>query len=381
MRCLTGDEQWTCGNFVLTDCGAAGGSARPQWLSDDEIAVLASSRGAAQVWLVSGASRAQALTPEAASVIEFAVLEEKRVAYCASDPVTPPELYLAEAGAVRRLTRETKPWCAQLDASPPTRFTVKGPAAEIDAWHLQGRGPQPRPAVLQIHGGPHFADGNAFVFEFALLAAAGFDVVYCNPRGSQSYGEGFAAAIQGDWGRPAFEDCMAALDAALARFPIDPQRLGIAGGSYGGYLTGFAIGHTTRFAAAIAMRPATNLASLWGTSEVGRMIAEDLGGRPCDVPDVYRRDSVLTYADAIRTPLLIIHSDADHRTPAEQSEQLFTALRQRGATVEVLRFLKCDHNLSRTGPPQQRVERLEEIVEWFERFLSDGDQRRPPARD
>ena len=99
------------------------------------------------------------------------------------------------------------------------------------------------------------------------------------------------------------------------------------------------------------------------------MLADDFGGRPQDVPEVYERDSVLTYADAIETPLLIIHSENDYRTPTEQSEQLFTALRQRGATVEVLRFLKADHNLSRSGSPQQRVARLEAILEWFTRYL------------
>ncbi len=371
VQCLTEEVEWTCGNFVLSDVAAAGGIARPVWASPDEIAVLASSRGAAQVVMVSGRSNA-AMTPVTASVTDFAVLDSRSVVYCASSISEPPEMYLARGSEVVRLTHESDAWCAAIDVAPTTPFRVKGAAGDIDAWHLEGRGPAPRPCVLQIHGGPHFAYGNAYVFEFVLLAASGFDVVYCNPRGSQTYGEGFAAAIKGDWGQPAFDDCMAVLDAALTRFPIAALRLGVAGGSYGGYLTGFAIGHTTRFAAAVAMRPASNLVSLWGTSEVGRMLAEDFGGRPFDVPAVYARDSVLTYADAIETPLLIINSENDYRTPAEQSEQLFTALRERGATVEMLRFIKCDHNLSRNGPPKQRVARLAAIVEWFERFLGEN---------
>ncbi len=373
LKCLTTDEEWTCGNFVLSDVGVSGGIVPPVWLTLHDIAVLASSRGVAQVFRVSAGSRGIALTSATMAVTDFAVADGPSVVYCASSLATPPELYLASGADVRRLTHESQAWCAAIDVKPATAFQVKGPAGAIDAWHLQGAGPGRHPCVLQIHGGPHFAYGDAYVFEFVLLAAAGFDVVYCNPRGSQTYGETFAGAIKGDWGRPAFDDCMAVLDAALATFSIDPLRLGVAGGSYGGYLTGFAIGHTTRFAAAVAMRPASNLASLWGTSEVGRMLAEDFGGRPLDVPAVYHRDSVLTYADAIETPLLIIHSENDYRTPAEQSEQLFTALRERGATVEVLRFLKCDHNLSRSGPPQQRVARLGAIVEWFERFL--GEKR------
>ena len=368
--CLTPTEEWTCGNFILTDVGAVGGVARPVWVSADEIAVLGSNRGAAIVYRVNGNSRAKALTPSTVSVTEFDCIDRTTLVYCASDLVTPSELYLARANDLVRLTRETETWCSAIDIEPATHFHVSALGGDIDSWHLKGTAPNPRPCVLQIHGGPHFAYGYAYVFEFVLLAAAGFDVVYCNPRGSQTYGEAFAAAIKGDWGRPAFDDCMAVLDAAIERFRLDPKRLGIAGGSYGGYLTGFTIGQTTRFAAAIAMRPASNLTSLWGTSEVGRMLAEDFGGRPYDLPEVYERDSVLTYADEIETPLLIIHGENDYRTPTEQSEQLFTALRERRATVEVLRFLRADHNLSRTGPPQQRVARLEAIVEWFTRYLA-----------
>jgi len=367
--CLTPTEDWTCGDFILTDVGAIGGIARPLWVSTDEIAVLGSHRGAAIVYRVDGNGRAEPLTPASMSVTEFDCLDRARVVYCASDSVTPGELYLANGNNVSQLTHETQTWRETINVGPATRFTVTTPGGDIDAWHLASHAPNPQPCILQIHGGPHFAYGNAYVFEFALLAAAGFDVVYCNPRGSQTYGEAFAASIKGDWARPAFTDCMSVLDAAIERFGLDPQRLGIAGGSYGGYLAGFSIAHSTRFAAAIAMRPASNLTSLWGTSEVGRMLAQDFGGRPLDIPDVYERDSVLTYADAIETPLLIIHSENDYRTPTEQSEQLFAALRQRGAAVEVMRFLGTDHNLSRSGPPRQRVARLEAILEWFTRYL------------
>jgi dipeptidyl aminopeptidase/acylaminoacyl peptidase len=367
-RCLTRESEMTCANFVLTDVGVSGGATSPAWVSGRDIAVLASHRGAARVWRIREGSPEVPLTPASMSVTSFAMLDADTIVYCASDPASPPELYVARGGDARRLTTETQSWSAKLPGAP-TQFRVASAGVQIDAWHLQGIGPAPRPCVLQIHGGPHFAYGSGFVFEFIVLAAAGYDVVYCNPRGSQTYGEPFAAAIKGDWGRPAFDDCMAVLDRALESFAIDRERLGVAGGSYGGYLTAWTIAHSSRFAAAIAMRPATNLVSLWGTSEVGRMLAEDFGGRPADALPVYLRDSVLTHADKISTPLLIIHSENDYRTPTEQSEQLFSALRQRGATVEVMRVLRADHNLSRNGPPRQRVARLEAIIEWFDRFL------------
>jgi dipeptidyl aminopeptidase/acylaminoacyl peptidase len=378
ISCLTGDEEWTCGNFVLTDSGAVGGLLPPCWLSDKELAVVGSSHGAARVFRISAGSRAVPITPATSSVTQFAMLDRETAVCCALGQSSPPEIYAARGGVeARRLTNEAATWFAGIGLAEPKPFRVAGKDGPIDAWYLAGDGPRPRASILQIHGGPHFAYGHALIFEFLLLAAAGFDVVFCNPRGSQSYGEDFASAIKGDWAAPAYDDCMAALDQAIDQFGTDAQRVGVAGGSYGGYLTLWTIAHTSRFSAAIAMRPAGNLTSLWGTSEVGRMLAEDFGGRPADVPEIYRRDSPLTYADAIATPLLIIGGENDYRTPIEQSEQVFTALRQRGATVEIMRFLQADHNLSRNGAPRQRVANLEAIVAWFDRFLKPSTSLQP----
>jgi len=368
--CWTPHEEWTCGNFILTDVGAAGSLVAPVWVSDGDVAVLGSCRGAAQVFRVSTDKSAVALTPATMSVTHFADLGSDAIVHCSSNQATPPELYVSREGNdAMRLTRETEGWCSRSSVAPATHLTVASAGREIDAWHQSGIGPTPRPCILYIHGGPHFAYGHAYVFHFIALAAAGYDVVYCNPRGSQSYGEGFAMAIAGNWAQLAFDDCMAALDVALGRFPIDHSRLGVAGGSYGGYLTAWTVAHTNRFAAAVALRPATNLVSLWGTSEVGRMLAEDFGGSPFEVPQVYANDSPLTHAGTIATPLLIIFGERDYRTPAEQAEQLLTALLERGVTVEGLLFLNADHNLSRGGLPRQRIAHEEAILEWFDRFL------------
>lgn len=368
--CWTPQEDWTCGNFVLTDVGTAGSLLPPAWLDDRTLAVLGSSRGSARVFRVRSGAPAEALTPGTISISHFAYRENDTIVYCASDQTTPPELYAqTRADIARRLTRDTEPWCARMPAVKPRHDSVRSGDETIDAWHLTGVGTAPRPCILAIHGGPHFAYGYGFVYHFIELAAAGFDVVFCNPRGSQSYGERFAQAISRNWGEPAFQDCMAALDAAIARGGIDTARLGVTGGSYGGYLTIWTVAHTDRFAAAVALRPATNLQSLWGTSEVGRMLAEDFGGSPTDAPDVYERDSPITHAAAIRTPLLVVYGGQDYRTPAEQSEQMLAALLTRGATVEGLSFPNADHNLSRLGPPRQRIAHEEAILEWFERFL------------
>lgn len=369
-RCLTTGAAWTCGDYTATDTGGAGLPSAPQWCEDGSIALLGTHRGATRVFVVGPDQEVRDATGDALCVTYFSATAGGELMCCASDPATPPELYaIPAAGATRRLTFETKEWCEQAGMKRAERLDVKGPAGPVDAWRLRGDGAAPRPGVLQIHGGPHFAYGAAFFFEFQLLAAAGYDVVYCNPRGSQGYGEAFAAAIVGDWAAPALEDCLASLDAALASGGIAPQRLGVAGGSYGGYMTAWTVGHTDRFAAAVVMRAAIHLESLYGTSEVGRMLEVELGGTPSQIPDVYRRCSPLTYADAVKTPVLLTHGERDYRCPIEQAEQFFTALIQRGTTVEFMRFTEVDHGLSRGGPPRQRVARLEAIVDWFDRYL------------
>ena len=367
-RCLTAAEDWVCGNPVLNDLESTGGVSAPVVLSDGSALVLGASHGSTGVYRV-GAGGAERLTPRSHTISEFSA--ERRLAAIASDTATPNEVYTAalDGSGWRRVTHETDAWCKGKRLAPAVRFVAKARSGAIDGWHLRASGDGLRPLVLQIHGGPHAAYGDAFFFEFQLLADAGFDVVFCNPRGSQSYGDAFATAIAGDWAKPAFDDCMDALDAALPTGGIDTKRLGVAGGSYGGYLTSWVVGHSERFKAAIAMRPATDLASLWGTSEVGRMLESELGSKPSENEELYRRCSPLTYADRITAPLLLIHAENDYRCPIEQSEQLFTALKRRGADVELLRFSDADHGLSRAGPPRLRVARLTAIVDWFKRKL------------
>lgn len=369
-RCLTAGEEWVCGNPVLNDLEATGGVSAPVILNDGSALVLGASHGSTGVYRVGTDGASERLTPRSHTIGEFSA-DGGRLAAVASDTSTPNEVYsaLLDGSRWRRVTHETDAWRAGKRLGTAERFVAKVRSGPIDVWHLRGAGDGPRPLVLEIHGGPHAAYGDAFFFEFHLLADAGFDVVYCNPRGSQTYGDAFATAITGDWAAPAFDDCMDALDAALADGGIDTKRLGVAGGSYGGYMTAWVLGHSERFKAAIAMRPATDLASLWGTSEVGRMLESELGCMPSENEEVYRRQSPLTYAARISAPLLLIHAENDYRCPIEQSEQLFTVLKRRGADVELLRFSDADHGLSRAGPPRLRVARLAAIADWFKRKL------------
>jgi dipeptidyl aminopeptidase/acylaminoacyl peptidase len=223
--------------------------------------------------------------------------------------------------------------------------------------------------VLEIHGGPTVMYGYVFFFEFQLLATNGFAVISSNPRGSMGYGEEFAAAIRGDWGNLDYTDVMAAVDEALRQGSLDPDRLGVAGGSYGGYMTNWIVTQNNRFKAAVSMRGISNLYSFFGTSDGGYLHADDYGAPPWKIPQIYLQQSPITYAANVRTPLLIIHSDRDYRVPIEQGEQFYTALKFLQRNVRMLRFITETHELSREGKPWHRVIRLDHILRWFQEHL------------
>ncbi|HET6946257.1 MAG TPA: S9 family peptidase [bacterium] len=300
-----------------------------------------------------------------------------------SDPVTPGDLWTVrlEGGSLReqRLTSVNAGLLDGIALSVPERFTYEG----ADGWPIEGwvmrpagfRAGERYPTVLQIHGGPHGAYGEAFFHEFQVLAAEGFALVFTNPRGSQGYGQRFTAATHHDWGGKDYEDIMRGLDAAIARYPfIDPARLGVAGGSYGGFMTNWVVGHTDRFKAAVTMRSISNHLSQWGTSDLAFMKGFwEFPGDPWEAPTWYWERSPLAYVTKITTPLLILHSEMDLRCPIPEGEQLFAALKKLRREVVFVRFPNESHDLSRIGKPAHRLERLRWIVKWF------ADHLRQPA--
>lgn len=253
----------------------------------------------------------------------------------------------------------------------PRRFTFVGEPSgpPLDGFLLVPDGPGPHPLALEIHGGPMAMYAPVFFFEFQLLVAAGIGVVFTNPHGSRGYGEEFCAAIRGRWGHQDFHDVMAGLDAALTMDRFDPERLAVLGGSYGGFMTNWAIGHSDRFRAAVTMRSVVNELSFFGTSDVGFLDDWEWGGVPWRDPMRYLAESPWSAVDAIHTPLLILHSEEDYRCPISQAEELFTALKWLGREVEFVRFPGESHELSRSGKPWHRVYRLELIRQWLVRHL------------
>lgn len=225
------------------------------------------------------------------------------------------------------------------------------------------------PAIIEIHGGPRAQYGRVFFHEMQYLAASGYVVMFTNPRGSQGYGRDFADAITAKWGTVDFHDLMAAADLLEKQSFVDKKRIGVTGGSYGGYLTNIAIGKTQRFKAAVTQRSVVDLHSFVGSSDIGYLDNYEFGGYAWENPEGYKAMNPLTYVENMHTPLLISHSENDYRCPIEQAEQLFAQLKIRGRTVEFIRFPEEFHGLSRGGRPDRRVIRLEAIRNWFDRYL------------
>jgi dipeptidyl aminopeptidase/acylaminoacyl peptidase len=378
-RRLTDDFVPTCADTCIDDMRAGHGPSRPIWSPDGQrIYFLASYRGSTSVFAAPrDGSEPELVTQGNSHVYAFSADAPGRtLALGISDEVTPGDLAVQPLDASgesqpRRLTELNADLFAQVSLARPEEFTFRS----ADDWSLQGWVMRPAraepeqdiPAVLQIHGGPHSMYGYSFFFEFQLLAARGYAVVYSNPRGSTGYGRVFSDAVTNDWGGKDYEDIMAGLDAAIARGGIDPERLAVAGGSYGGYMTNWVVGHTDRFKAAVTMRCLSNFASFFGTSDIGwDFTVDQLDATPWDNPDKLLHHSPIKYVANIHTPLLILHSDNDLRCPIGEGEQLFTALQYLGREVKLVRFEGQTHDLSRNGHPRSRVVRLQHIVRWLE---------------
>jgi dipeptidyl aminopeptidase/acylaminoacyl peptidase len=274
-----------------------------------------------------------------------------------------------------------------IDLREPQERHVTVDGRDIQGWVIPAGGATagpaadgPRPLVTEIHGGPHTLYGWSPVLEFQILAAAGIGVHYSNPRGSEGYGREFNEANLRDWGPGPMRDVIGGIDALVADGLADPERLGVTGGSYGGYLTNWIVAHDQRFRAAITCRSVSDMTMLFLTGDIsgGDWAKLEFGVTPWDDPAYYREISPITYADRIRTPLLIQHSERDLRTTVGQAEALFTVLRSKKRPVRLMRVPEESHELTRSGTPYRRAENLVQVLDWFRHYLVDGKRGLPP---
>jgi dipeptidyl aminopeptidase/acylaminoacyl peptidase len=225
--------------------------------------------------------------------------------------------------------------------------------------------------ILHIHGGPRGAYGNSMNHEFQVLAAQGWAVMYINPWGSGGYYEAFQAGLPGNYHEQDYDDLMKAVDVVIENNKwVDKKKLGVTGGSYGGVMTNWIITQTDRFAAAVTLRSISNWMSFYGVSDIGWTFGKtEIGGDWWDMLDTFMEKSPITHVKNVKTPTMIIHSEEDYRCPMEQGEQLFTALKVLGVETEFIRFPGESHELSRSGKPKHRAERLEHMVRWFKKYF------------
>jgi dipeptidyl aminopeptidase/acylaminoacyl peptidase len=309
----------------------------------------------------------------------------RTIAYLANDFKHLDNLYVTglDGKNERRLTNLNEALWKQVHLADVERFTYKSADDwDVDAFFVKPVGWQAGrkyPLILSIHGGPAGQYGVDWYQEFQVYAAKGYAVLFTNPRGSTGYGQKFERGIAGEWGGKDYLDVMNGLDAAVKKYPwIDQGRMGVTGGSYGGYLTNWIVSHTDRFKAAVTLRSLSNFISDDGTRDGAYGHAPDFGGDIFQKYELYWDRSPLKYAQNVKTPTLILHSDNDFRVPIEQGEQWFRALKHFGVTTEIVFFPRENHNLTRAGEPKHLVESLNWQLYWFDRFLNGNKGAVPP---
>jgi dipeptidyl aminopeptidase/acylaminoacyl peptidase len=375
-----------------------GGIGRPGWMADGRWVVFAAPvEGAFELWRVEvDGRRVERLTRGRHYLGRHAMADlprgGARVAVAMTTGTQAPEVAVGDVPAGRLAGGASIELRAVSDLMAG-RWADVGFVAPVERWHevdghrIQGwfyQAPSstkrnPAPVVLQIHGGPATLYGWSLMWEWQQLVASGISVYACNPRGSQGYGQAFLTANVRDWGDGPMRDVMAGLDSLIADGLVDGDRMGVTGGSYGGYLTSWIVGHTDRFKAAVTCRSVNDL--------ISQMLSGDIGGptfglyeygvHPWDDWDLYRRHSPLTYATEVTTPLLIQHAEKDLRCTITQAEELFAVLRSLRRTVRLMRTQDESHELTRSGTPFRRVDNLRLIDEWFRHFLVEGKTRLP----
>ncbi len=375
-RCLTADldRQATVG--TIHDQTPPVTPNTPQWSPDGSaIRFIVADGGSDHVYAVPASGGAPEVVIGGERVILGARwLRDGRMVLLATSATAPAEIFVADGAAERQLTHCNAAWLAAKDVRLPERFRVRGDDEHaVDCWLLTPPGfteSERCPLVLEIHGGPQAQYGNAFFHEMQVWASAGYLVLLTNPHGSVGYGVAFTDELRRHYGEKDMPDVMAALDAVVARGIVDERRIGMTGGSYGGFMVNWLAGHTDRFAAGITQRCVSNWTSDFGTSDLSMLsCVEEFGGPPWEQPEIYARLSPLTYAGNITTPLMIEHQEHDYRCSVEQAEQMCMALHARGVPVEFVRYPNESHGMSRDGQPHHRLDRLDRHLAWFARHL------------
>lgn len=374
-------EGWdiSIGDFGMSDVHASSDTSH-RWLDDNRLLALVSERGETQVYRVelTGESSSHQKLTEGNHRISGFEISTSHLMLVRGLVDAPFELFATalDGSDLRQISHANDAFLEEVGLTSAIEVEATSPDGQpVQAWLLRPFGISENsrvrhPMILQIHGGPHAMYGHSMFHEMQLMAARGYAVLFSNPRGSAGYGERFTSCTRGQWGKSDMPDVIAAVDSALRLGWIDPNRLGVTGGSYGGYLTNWVIGHDDRFKAAVTQRCVSNFHSFFGTSDIGSTFGKfEFDGVPWNDSAKLLKHSPISYVEKIDTPLLIIHNELDFRCPIEQAEQMFTALKYLGKEVEFVRIPEEGHDLSRSGTPSRRLARLRHLIGWFDAHI------------
>ncbi|MFZ3589769.1 S9 family peptidase [Bacillus sp. DJP31] len=379
LTCLTAEWDVQMGDAAIGDFHIGSVARGLIWTYDSEgFYFLASDQGSTAIYYgnIEGLMYPVVLGDQ--HVYSFtADVKSHQVVAGISMPHHPGDLYLIDlqSGAKKQLTFVNDEVLKDIELAMAEPLTFQAQ----DGWKIHGWIMKPIgfekgkkvPLVVEIHGGPHAMYANTYFHEFQMLAALGYAVLFTNPRGSDGYGQTFVDAVRGDYGGKDYLDVMSSVDYVLENYDfVDETRLGVTGGSYGGFMTNWIVGHTNLFKAAVTQRSICNWISFYGVSDIGYFFAEweVLRGDAFD-PERLWNHSPIKYANNIQTPLLILHSEKDYRCPIEQAEQLYVTLKHQKKVTKLVRFPEANHDLSRSGNPNLRIHRLDHIAKWFEEYL------------
>lgn len=371
LTCLTGNDDIELGDALVGDFQQQATGIEPTWLNNEEYFFSVTEHGKIKLYKGDRNGKVDCIFNESIHITDGSLIPDTNtliVTY--STPTLPSALAIIDLNyqTLSDVYNPNESFEKEHPFVQPEMFWYKG----ADHWDIQGWYLAPteksssHPAVLYIHGGPQVSYGETFFHEMQTLAAKGYGVIMLNPRGGNGYGQEFVASILGDYGNKDYEDLMLGTDAILAAHPeINPAELYVAGGSYGGFMTNWIVGHTDRFKAAVTQRSISNWISFYGTSDIG----------PFFVPFQLQNDlsnsgklwemSPLAHAHKAKTPILVMHSEDDLRCPMEQGEQFYVAMKKAGVKTQLMTFPKSSHGLSRNGLPNLRLQRLEAITDWF----------------
>lgn len=369
--CLTATHDLEVGDLIIGDFQQQIKGVSTCWLNEEEYLFGGTEHGKLQLYRGDRSGHHELIFDQRVHLTDSYLIKGKeQLVVTYSTTTKPSELGIIDlvSGELTSLYNPNQRFVEETEISEPEMFWYKG----ADDWDIQGWYLPPievkknHPAILYVHGGPQVCYGESFFHEMQVHAANGYGVILLNPRGGNGYGQEFVASILGDYGNKDYQDLMLGVDAVLAKHPeISEEQVYVAGGSYGGFMTNWIVGHTNRFKAAITQRSISNWISFYGTSDIGPFFVKFQLQRELDDVEGLWAMSPLAHANNAQTPLLVLHGQADLRCPQEQGEQFYMAMKRKGVETKMITFPQSSHGLSRIGLPNLRVKRLENIVEWF----------------